>query len=261
MGISERYQAWPQILFRQIAPSCFSQPEIRHPWLEDDIPMSDIADRAFSARLDCHYLLSAPASVDASTVLAVALHGFGASPEAMLPLSARLFDRPPVIVSLQGPNQFFLGPDNRGVGYGWNTSRRPAESIRLHHEMVLHAAEEAGREFGVSPERRLLIGFSQPVSLNYRFAATHPDAFRGVIGICGGLPGDWDEGAYRPLRAAVLHIARRQDEYYTPAVTAQYAERLRRRAADVEFHLLEGGHQMPSEGHRVVAPWLRRILS
>ena len=222
--------------------------------------MPDAMDRSFSARLDCHYLLQAPDSIDARTPLAVALHGFGANPEVMLPLTARLFPNPAVIASLQGPNQFFLGQTTSEVGFGWNTNRRPAESIRLHHEMVLHVLEEAGREFGIPPERRILVGFSQSVALNYRFAATHPSAIRGVIGICGGLPGDWDDGAYQPVTASVLHIARSGDGFYTPAVTERYAERLRRRAADVEFHLIEGGHHMPSAGGRIVGPWLDRIL-
>jgi hypothetical protein len=47
--------------------------------------------------------------------------------------------------------------------------------------MVLHVAEEAGREFSIPRERRLLVGFSQSVALNYRLAATHPDAVRGAI--------------------------------------------------------------------------------
>lgn len=222
--------------------------------------MADIQDRSFSARLDCHYLLLAPPAVDAQTPLVLALHGFGANPESMLHLTARLFDRPPVIASLQGPNQFFLSPDTRNVGYGWITSRRPGESIRLHHDMVLHVADEVGDEFGIPRERRVLVGFSQSVSLNYRFVATCPDAVRGVIGICGGLPGDWDTGTYRPVTAAVLNIARSGDEYYPPAVTEQYARRLQRRAADVEFHLIEGGHQMPSSGRLIVGPWLQRIL-
>jgi len=98
------------------------------------------------------------------------------------------------------------------------------------------------------------------VSLNYRLAATCPEAVRGVIAICGGVPSDWEEGDYRPVKAALLHIARREDEFYTPAVTEQYAARLRLRAADVEFHLLDGGHRMPSNGNLLVDPWVRRIL-
>jgi predicted esterase len=98
------------------------------------------------------------------------------------------------------------------------------------------------------------------VGLNYRFVATHPDAVGGVIGVCGGLPGDWDEGTYQRVGAAVLHIARTSDEYYPPDITAHYEERLRRRAGDVEFHLIDGGHHMPSDGRRIVRPWLQRIL-
>jgi poly(3-hydroxybutyrate) depolymerase len=70
--------------------------------------MSYTADRTFSARLDCHYLLLAPSVVDSHTPLVVALHGFGANPETMLQLTPRLFETPPVIASLQGPNQFFF---------------------------------------------------------------------------------------------------------------------------------------------------------
>ena len=91
----------------------------------------------------------------------------------------------------------------------------------------------------------MLVGLSQSVGLNYRFVATHADGVRWVIGICGGLPGDWDDGVYQPVTAAVLHIARSGDECYPPTVTEGYAERPRRHAADVEFHLIEGGHQMP----------------
>jgi len=222
--------------------------------------MPDVGDQSFSARLDCHYLLLAPDAVDVHTPLVVALHGFGANPENMLQLTARLFATSAVIASLQGPNQFFLGPSTREVGYGWITSRRPAESIRLHHERVLHVLAEAGRRFSIPSERRLLIGFSQSVALNYRFAATHPASIRGVVGICGGLPSDWDEGAYERVTASVLHISRSGDEYYPPTVIEHYPERLRRRAADVEFHLIEGKHQVPSNGSRIIGPWLKRIL-
>jgi phospholipase/carboxylesterase len=222
--------------------------------------MRDALDRTFSVRLDCHFLLRAPDLVDARTPLVVTLHGFGANPESMLHLTARLFDTPPVIAALQGPYQFFLGARNQEVGYGWITNRNSDESIRLHRDMVLHVLDEAGRQFGIPPDRRLLAGFSQSVALNYRLAATCPGIVRGVIAICGGLPGDWDEGAYQTVSAAVVHIARRQDEYYPSSVTEHYVERLRRRAADVEFHLIDGGHQIPSDGRRLVGPWLQRIL-
>jgi phospholipase/carboxylesterase len=222
--------------------------------------MNEAFDRSFQARLDCHYLLQVPDHVDERTPMVVTLHGFGSNPEDMLKLTDRLFDTPPVIAALQGPYQFFLTPAAREVGYGWITNRRPSESIRLHRDLVAHVLEEAGRQFGIPGNRRLLVGFSQSVSLNYRFATACPDALRGLIAICGGLPSRWDDPTPQSTSASVLHIAARQDEYYPPGVTESYPETLRRHAADVEFHLIDGGHRMPGNGRTLVTPWLKRIL-
>jgi phospholipase/carboxylesterase len=126
--------------------------------------------------------------------------------------------------------------------------------------MVLHVLEETGGHFGIPSDRRLLAGFSQSVALNYRFAATCPDAIRGLISVCGGLPSGWDDLTHQPIGASILHIAARQDEYYPPSVTESYPENLRRHAANVEFHLIDGGHRMPRNGRAIVTPWLRHIL-
>jgi predicted esterase len=223
--------------------------------------MTDTARHCtFSARLDCHYLVRVPEAVDSRTLLVVALHGFGQNAETMLPLSDKLMSGRHVIASIEGPHQFFLNGKTAEAGFSWGANRHAPASIRLHHEMVLHVLNEAGREYGIPPARRLLVGFSQPVALNYRFAATWPDAVRGVIGLCGGLPGDWETANYCPVKASILHMARREDEYYPPRVTEQYRERLRLRVEDVEFHMLEGGHRFPSKGHVLVESWLERIL-
>lgn len=218
-------------------------------------------DRTFSARLDCHYRLLTPDVIDERTLLVVTLHGFGASPELMMRPTQRLFGTRPVMAALEGPYRFFRGTDTRDVGYGWITSQRPAESIRLHRDMVLHVLDEAGRQFDIPPERRILVGFSQAGALNYRFGVTCPQAIRGVIGICCGLPGEWDDSTARPMAPHALHIARRDDEYYRPEVTGRYAERLAKQFGDVEFHMIDGTHTMPSEGARIVTPWLERVLS
>ncbi|HKW97818.1 MAG TPA: hypothetical protein VJN43_08785 [Bryobacteraceae bacterium] len=216
--------------------------------------------RTFSARLDCHYLLQAPRQAAGDTLLIAALHGFGANPEVMLRLTGMLFDGRHAIAAIEAPYQFFLSQNSSEVGYCWATHKRSDGSVRLHHDMLLHVLNEAGRDCGIPPERRLLVGFSQPVGMNYRFAATHPDAVRGVIGICGGVPKNWEEGPYKKVSAALLHIARREDEFYKPEVTERYAERLRLRADDVEFHMLEGGHRFPSKAGPIVEKWLRRII-
>jgi predicted esterase len=219
-----------------------------------------VVHRTFSARIDCHYLLHTPAGADASKVLVAALHGFGSNPEVMLRLTERLLGPDYIIAAIQAPNQFFLSQNANEVGYCWVTNKHSDSSVRLHHDMLLYVLDEVGRQYGIPEGCRLLVGFSQPVGLNYRFAATHPGAVRGVIGICGGIPKNWEDGPYEKVSASLLHIARSEDEFYRPDVTGNYAERLRLRADDVEFHMLEGGHQFPSKAGSIVEPWIQRRL-
>jgi len=214
----------------------------------------------FAARTDCHYLLRAPDRIDERTALVVTLHGFGSTPEAMLRLTAPLVGERHMIASLEGPHQFYASLKSLEVLCGWGTRRHPEEMIRLHHQMVETTLEQCGREFGIPPRRRVLAGFSQPVSLNYRYAATCPDAAGGVLAMCGGVPGDWEQGPYRPMGAAVLHISREDDEYYPVETVRRFPERLRLRAEDVEFHLMPGGHRVPSKAAPIVQRWLERIL-
>ncbi len=224
--------------------------------------LENIRHGSFSARLDCRYLVQAPQVIDDRTVLVVALHGFSATPETMLRLTTGMMGPRHAVAALEGPNQFYLGPGSTSeVGYGWATHKHPDSSVRLHHDMLLHVLNEAGREYGIPAARRILAGFSQPVGMNYRFAATHPDQIRGVIGICGGIPRNWEEGPYQQVTAAVLHIARREDEFYKPEVTERYPDRLRLRAADVEFHMLDGGHRFPSKAKPIAEAWLERVLA
>ncbi|HEY2934729.1 MAG TPA: hypothetical protein VGK99_23595 [Acidobacteriota bacterium] len=223
-------------------------------------PEPDIVEQTFKATLDCRYLLHLPQRVDERTLLAATLHGFGSNPEVMLQLTGTMLEWKHAIASIQAPSEFFLSPGTKDVGYCWITHKYPASSIRLHHDMVQHVLEEAGREYGIPSERRMLVGFSQPAGLNYRFAATHPASVRGVIGICGGLPGDWEEGRYQKISASLLHIARREDEFYPPEITEKYADRLRLRAADVEFAMMDGGHRFPSKAGPVVERWIKRVF-
>lgn len=223
--------------------------------------MPDFETRTFPATLDCRYLLQAPPAPAAESALIVTLHGFSANPESMLRLTRILFGDNHWIAALQGPNQFFLNSASQEVGYAWITNQNPAPSIRLHHDMVRRVLHDVSTAHGIPVSRRILAGFSQPVGLNYRFAATFPDEIRGVAGICGGLPGNWERGPYGDVTAAVLHIATREDEFYPPAVTGQYEQRLKLRAADVEFHLFDGGHRMPASARSVVQSWMGRILT
>ena len=219
---------------------------------------------SFAARLECRYLLHSPKDLGSNPLLIVALHGYSSNPEDMLRLARMAVGDEHVIASVQAPNQHYLSaglPEGRpGHGYNWGISKHWDATVRLHHEMVVAVLSRLQERFRAGADRCVLLGFSQPVGLNYRFAATHPEQVRGVIGICGGVPRDWQEPKYKPVTAALLHISRDQDEFYPVASASTFADRLRERARDVEFHLIPGTHRFPSQAAKVVRPWLKRVF-
>ena len=195
----------------------------------------------FRATLECRYLLLEPEAAADAPLLIVATHGYGMNARVMMELTANLVGREHAILSLAAPNQCYAALEpNSPVSYNWGTSEHWEAAVRLHHEMLLTVLDEGRRLYGIPSSRCLLLGFSQPVGLNYRFAATYPSEIGGVIGICGGVPGDWETGAYQPVSAALLHIAREQDEFYPVEKARAFEARLRLRAGDVEFHMVPG---------------------
>jgi predicted esterase len=214
-----------------------------------------VETRTFSLSLHCRYLLRPPEEPSAQPLLLVALHGHAMTPEEMLDLVAPLVGPRHYLASLQGPYQFWTHPGDPArsrVAFHWNTSFEPEHSRRLHHEMILHV-------LGEQPVPAVLLGYSQSVSLNYRFICTYPNAVRGAIQICGGLPGDWDTAPYQRTSARALHIATRDDEFYPPSRTESYPERLRTHIPDLEFHMLDGPHRIPSAAGPIVQAWLREL--
>jgi predicted esterase len=218
---------------------------------------------SFTAHLDCRYLLDVPRDLPSTPVLVLALHGYSSNPEDMLRLTRAAVGAGHPVASVQAPHQHYLSErpkEGRPVSaYNWGISKHWDSTVRLHHEMVLQVLSSLRKRFGLPAERCILVGFSQPVGLNYRFAATHPDQIGGVIGICGGVPRDWQDGKYKPVTASLLHLSRDQDEFYPVETASGFADLLRERAADVEFHMLPGPHRFPSQAGAIIRPWIHRV--
>ncbi len=180
-----------------------------------------------------------------------------------LQINARDF----VIASLQGPFQFMYPYGTEGfinqkskdvkIGFAWSTRWKSAESIQLYHRNLLKLIKEVTAEYEIDRRRIFLLGFSQSVALNYRFVFTHPDLVRGVIGVCGGIPGDWVEAPYRRSETDVLHIATDQDPYYPVERARQFEALLADRCTSVALHVLHDRHRFPRRAIPRIAAWLR----
>jgi predicted esterase len=214
---------------------------------------------SFEVPAEFRYLLYTPANVPRNSPVLFTLHGYAQNADAMLRLTAAAVDNTCPIVSVEGPNQSYLQAPGGDVGYNWGVSDHAAANVALHHRMLRWVLTAAQTRFGVGPQRCVLVAFSQTTSFNYRFAGTFPEECGGLIGICGGVPGDWETGPFAAsISSPVLHISRSEDEYYPVAKAEEFPTRLRRRFTNVEFHMLPGAHRFPSKGGPVIRDWLAR---
>ena len=190
------------------------------------------------------------------------LHGYGSNPAEMLRLTGMAVGENCVIASIQGPNQYYLAGNvtSGDTGYNWGTHLHPDANIQLHHAIVRAVTARLSQRFQIPVERTILMGFSQPVGLNYRFIGTYPNEAAGVIGICGGVPKDWEESKYHDVTSPILHISRSEDEFFAAEVARGFPARLRCHASDVEFHMLPGGHRFPSKAAPLIRGWMSRLF-
>jgi predicted esterase len=218
-------------------------------------------ERTLTAETKLYYDLVASQSQPAP--LLIALHGYGANKWHALREAQAIAPPGFALASLQGPHQHLRDPKVKGgplrFGFGWLTNFRPEESVAIHHRALLELIESTIRE-GIADQKRIfLLGFSQSCALNYRFAFTHSKVLRGVIGICGGIPGDWETSElYQPTDASVFHLSGDHDEYYPTSRVENYDAQLRKRAHDVSFKGYEAGHEISQTMREDVREWLHQ---
>ena len=218
-----------------------------------------IVEKKTPQLIHMHYDLYTPAS-DGQKPLLIALHGYEGNKESMMALAQKINRDDFLIASLQGPNGFFVRDDRETqrprIGFGWNMQYKADETIDLHHRTVRAVIEETAAEHDLNRSQIFLMAFSQSVSLNYRFAFTHPDTIRGVIAVCGGIPGDWDEDKYQQSDTDVLIIAGEADEFYPIERTRTFADAIATRARAAELKSFPTGHIFMRESLPIINDWL-----
>jgi predicted esterase len=217
-----------------------------------------------------YYDVELPASTSRQRrPLLIALHGYQGDKESMMRVARSIADGKMVVIALQGHNQFFINygtndltdPKTYRVGFGWGTSWRMAESVELHHETIRELIQVAVRKYHADPRRVFLLAFSQACAYNYRFVFSHPRQIRGAIGVCGGIPGDWDENPrYHPARTHVLHIAATNDEWFPRERNLQFRRKLAQRAASLDFRFYRSPHRFPRNAIPHIRRWIEKHL-
>ncbi len=216
-------------------------------------------DCSLQARLNLYYDFYTPGNKPAP--LLIALHGYGANKRQMMREAKLMAPESFAIISLQAPYQHMRDPKEEGgpfrFGFGWVTNFRPEESHAIHHQALTDLIKAAVKEGVADPDRIFLLGFSQSCALNYRYAFTHPGTLRAVVGICGGIPSDWENNpSYQTIPADVMHLAGTRDEFYSPDRIRDYEQQLGTRARSVAFKSYDAVHEIVQEMRVDVKQWL-----
>lgn len=186
-------------------------------------------DRTARAELELYYDVYVPAELAKPAPLLVAVHGYGAHKRYMMREARAVAGEKYVIASIEAPHPHYRQTaEGYRIGYGWLSDQKPEQHIRLHHKFVLDVIEALDGEGLIDRGRVFMYGFSQACALNFRFAFTYPEILRGVIGVCGGIPGDLDTNdKYRPFSAETFYLYGDDDEFYTQEQFAGYDAKLR----------------------------------
>ena len=220
-----------------------------------------IVEKTTEQRINLYYNLHVPDGVAKPRPLLIALHGYEGNKESMMTLAQKINSDDYVIASVQGPNAFLMRseaePTKPKIGFGWMMQYKAEETIRLHHQTIMSVIEQISAEHDVDQRAIFLLAFSQSVSLNYRFAFTHPGMVRGVIAVCGGIPGDWFQDKYQHSATDVLIVAGETDEFYPLERTQTFKEAMAKRARSVEFRSFPVGHVFPRESLSIINAWIK----
>ena len=221
--------------------------------------METTTDNVLKAEINLYYDLQAPGGHPAP--LLIALHGYGASKRHMMREAQLVAPEGFAIAALQGFHQHMRDPKEPGgpmrFGFAWLTNFRPEESVAIHHQALQDLIANLIANKVADSKQIFLMGFSQSGAVNYRFAFTHPDLLRGVVGICGGIPGDWETSdLYQTTSADVFHLTGGRDEFYTPERVNDYARHLGTRAESVTFKNYDAGHEIIPPMRDDIKAWL-----
>ncbi len=185
-------------------------------------------DLEMKAELNLYYDLYKPVGAESSPLM-ITVHGYGAHKRYMMREARLVAPENFVIASIQAPHPHYRPtPDGYRIGYGWLSDEKPEQHVRLHHKFILDVIDKLDSDGLIDTSQIYLYGFSQACALNLRFAFTYGETLRGVIGICGGIPGDLDSNdIYKPFDAETFYLYGDDDEFYTQEKFAAFDERLR----------------------------------
>ena len=185
-------------------------------------------DLTVTAQIQLYYDLYVPDGLATPAPLLIAVHGYGAHKRYMMREAKLVAGDNYVIAAIQAPHPHYRPtPDGFRIGYGWLSDEKPEQHIAVHHKFVLDVIDKLDSDGLIDREQIYIYGFSQACALNFKFAFTNPKVLKGIIGVCGGIPGDLETNErYKPFAADTFYLYGDDDEFYTQEQFAGFNEKL-----------------------------------
>ncbi len=217
-------------------------------------------DLSLTAEINLYYDLFVPENVTKPAPLLIAVHGYGAHKRYMMREAKLVAPDNFVIAAIQAPHPHFRRTDDGyRVGFGWLSDHKPEEYVRLHHKFILDVIDKLASDELIDRRRIYIYGFSQACALDFKFAFTHPEILRGVIGVCGGIPGDLETNpAYKPFSAETFYLYGDDDEFYTQEQFQTFNEKLAGRIENYGSKHYVAKHEITVEMRADIKDWLNR---
>ncbi len=219
-------------------------------------------DLAVTAEINLYYDLFTPEKIEKPAPLLIAVHGYGAHKRYMMREARAVADDKFVIAAIQAPHPHFRRTDDGyRVGFGWLSDQKSEEYVRLHHKFVLDVIDKLALDALIDRKRVFMYGFSQACALDFRFAFTYPEILHGVIGVCGGIPGDLDANpVYKRFAAETFYLYGDDDEFYTQEQFRTFNEKLAAIVPNYRSKHYAAKHEITDEMRADIKDWLKRFI-
>ena len=204
-----------------------------------------------------YFAVQAPETASVtSPCTVVALHGWGQNCRSFLRRLGPFADAGITVVAPQAPHQTYLDLETRKVGFSWLTNYDRHRAVPDLVGLLDTVLAEVSRSHGPLGSI-FLLGFSQGVSVAYRYACQGTHSCAGVIACGGDLPPDVARSLpeQRPFPVLLVHGA---EDAIVPVSKADAAlEVFQALSWPVEHIRFDGGHEIAPAIAGEIARWIR----
>ena len=216
---------------------------------------------ALRTPLTCYYEYCIPEHATPDAPVLVGLHGFGQNCGSFMRRLLPLAERGIAVAAVQAPHQFYLDLATKKVGFNWLTVYERENTIADVTEYIDAVTDDLLARAGGGTRPVFVLGFSQGVSMAWRYAVRRSARVAGMIACCADFAPDAAAMLpdLKPFPAFLIHG---EDDPLIPrAKLDEAAAHLESAGWPHDTLVFEGGHEIESGTAHSIADWILSTLA